>query len=59
MKRDVLVFLVRSDLEGLEDSVADAHRGMASQASHSEGLWKNHTECRESMDTHKVFRVGG
>lgn len=56
MKRDVFVLLLRSDLEGLEDLVADAHRGMASQ---SEGLWKNHTECRESMDSHKVFRVGG
>lgn len=39
--------------------VADAHRGMASQASHSEGLWKNHTKCCESTDTYKVFRVGG
>lgn len=37
--------------------MADPHRGMASQASHSEGLWKNHTECHESTDTHKVLRT--
>lgn len=59
MKRDVLAFLVRTRLRRFGRLGGRRPSWDASQASHSEGLWKNHTECRESMDTHKVLMVGG